>query len=121
MVSRHSKLKLVGVTGTNGKTTIATLLYKLFDCLGFKCGLISTVENIIDGKIIPSTHTTPDAVSLNELLKQMADEGCEYAFMEVSSHAVHQHRIAGLAICRRHCLATSRMITWTIIKPLMNT
>ncbi len=90
------KLKLVGVTGTNGKTTIATLLYKLFDCLGYTCGLISTVENMIDGKVIPSTHTTPDAVSLNSLLKQMADEGCEYAFMEVSSHAVHQRRIAGL-------------------------
>lgn len=90
------KLKLVGVTGTNGKTTIATLLYKLFSCLGYKCGLISTVENIIAGKIIPSTHTTPDAVSLNALLKQMTDEGCEFAFMEVSSHAVHQHRIAGL-------------------------
>lgn len=90
------KLKLVGVTGTNGKTTIATLLYKLFDCLGYQCGLVSTVENVINGKIIPSTHTTPDAVSLNALLKQMADEGCEYAFMEVSSHAVHQRRIAGL-------------------------
>jgi UDP-N-acetylmuramoyl-L-alanyl-D-glutamate--2,6-diaminopimelate ligase len=89
------KLKLVGVTGTNGKTTIATLLYKLFDGLGYKCGLISTVENIIDGKIIPSTHTTPDAVSLNSLLKRMVDEECAYAFMEVSSHAVHQNRIAG--------------------------
>jgi UDP-N-acetylmuramoyl-L-alanyl-D-glutamate--2,6-diaminopimelate ligase len=90
------KLKLVGVTGTNGKTTIATLLYKLFTCLGYKCGLISTVENQVAGKIIPSTHTTPDAVSLNELLKQMVDEGCTHAFMEVSSHAIHQHRIAGL-------------------------
>lgn len=90
------KLKLVGVTGTNGKTTIATLLYKLFTALGYTCGLVSTVENIIDGKVIPSTHTTPDAVSLNALLKQMVDEGCEYAFMEVSSHAVHQRRIAGL-------------------------
>ena len=90
------KLKLVGVTGTNGKTTIATLLYKLFTALGYKCGLISTVENIIAGTIIPSTHTTPEAISLNELLKQMVDEGCEFAFMEVSSHAVHQHRIAGL-------------------------
>jgi UDP-N-acetylmuramoyl-L-alanyl-D-glutamate--2,6-diaminopimelate ligase len=90
------KLKLVGVTGTNGKTTIATLLYKLFDGLGYKCGLISTVENIIDGKIIPSTHTTPDAVSLNSLLKRMVDEECAYAFMEVSSHAVHQNRIAGI-------------------------
>lgn len=91
-----SKLKLVGVTGTNGKTTIATLLYKLFTDLGYQCGLISTVENMINGNVIPSTHTTPDAVSLNALLKQMVDEGCEYAFMEVSSHAVHQRRIAGL-------------------------
>jgi UDP-N-acetylmuramoyl-L-alanyl-D-glutamate--2,6-diaminopimelate ligase len=91
-----AKLKLVGVTGTNGKTTIATLLYKLFACLGYKCGLLSTVENQIAGKIIPSTHTTPDTISLNALLKQMVDEGCEYAFMEVSSHAVHQRRIAGL-------------------------
>jgi UDP-N-acetylmuramoyl-L-alanyl-D-glutamate--2,6-diaminopimelate ligase len=91
-----NKLKLVGVTGTNGKTTIATLLYKLFTCLGYKCGLVSTVENMVAGKIIPSTHTTPDPVSLNELLKQMVDEGCEYAFMEVSSHAIHQKRIAGL-------------------------
>jgi UDP-N-acetylmuramoyl-L-alanyl-D-glutamate--2,6-diaminopimelate ligase len=91
-----AKLKLVGVTGTNGKTTIATLLYKLFSGLGYRCGLVSTVENMIAGRVIPSTHTTPDAVSLNALLKQMVDEGCEYAFMEVSSHAVHQRRIAGL-------------------------
>ncbi len=90
------KFKLIGVTGTNGKTTIATLLYKVFTCLGYTCGLVSTVENLIDGKIILSTHTTPDAVSLNELLKQMADEECTHVFMEVSSHAVHQHRIAGL-------------------------
>jgi UDP-N-acetylmuramoyl-L-alanyl-D-glutamate--2,6-diaminopimelate ligase len=90
------KLKLVGVTGTNGKTTIATLLYKLFTCLGYDCGLISTVENQIAGKVIPSTHTTPDAVSLNTLLKQMVDSRCTHVFMEVSSHAVHQHRIAGL-------------------------
>ena len=90
------KLKLVGVTGTNGKTTIATLLYHLFSCLGYQCGLISTVENHIAGRVIPSTHTTPDTISLNHLLKQMADEGCEFAFMEVSSHAVHQRRIAGL-------------------------
>ncbi|MBD0285783.1 MAG: UDP-N-acetylmuramoyl-L-alanyl-D-glutamate--2,6-diaminopimelate ligase [Flavisolibacter sp.] len=89
-------LKLVGVTGTNGKTTIATLLYKLFTCLGYSSGLISTVENIIAGEVVPSTHTTPDAVSLNALLKQMADRGCSHVFMEVSSHAVHQHRIAGL-------------------------
>jgi UDP-N-acetylmuramoyl-L-alanyl-D-glutamate--2,6-diaminopimelate ligase len=91
-----ARVKLVGVTGTNGKTTIATLLYKLFKGLGYSTGLISTVENMIDGKVIPSTHTTPDAVSLNALLKQMADEGCSHVFMEVSSHAVHQHRIAGL-------------------------
>ncbi|RYZ30581.1 MAG: UDP-N-acetylmuramoyl-L-alanyl-D-glutamate--2,6-diaminopimelate ligase [Chitinophagaceae bacterium] len=91
-----AKIKLVGVTGTNGKTTIATLLYKLFIELGYKVGLISTVENMINGKVIPSTHTTPDAISLNELLKQMADDGCDYVFMEVSSHAVHQRRIAGL-------------------------
>lgn len=90
------KLKLVGVTGTNGKTTIATLLYKLFTCLGYSCGLISTVENQINGEVIPATHTTPDAIALNALLKQMADAGCEYVFMEVSSHAIHQHRIAGL-------------------------
>ena len=90
------KLKLVGVTGTNGKTTIATLLYKLFTCLGYDCGLISTVENQIAGKVIPATHTTPDAITLNALLKQMADKGCTYAFMEVSSHAIHQNRIAGL-------------------------
>ena len=91
-----TKLKLVGVTGTNGKTTIATLLYKLFTCLGYKCGLLSTVENQIGGKVIPATHTTPDAISLNALLKQMVDEGCEFAFMEVSSHAIDQKRIAGL-------------------------
>ena len=89
-------LKLVGVTGTNGKTTIATLLYKLFTCLGYNCGLLSTVENGINGRVVPSTHTTPDAVSLNALLRQMADEGCTHVFMEVSSHAVDQRRIAGL-------------------------
>ncbi|HVG16313.1 MAG TPA: UDP-N-acetylmuramoyl-L-alanyl-D-glutamate--2,6-diaminopimelate ligase, partial [Chitinophagaceae bacterium] len=89
-------VKLVGVTGTNGKTTIATLLYKLFTHLGYECGLISTVENVIAGKIIPSTHTTPDPVALNALLRQMVDAGCTHVFMEVSSHAVHQHRIEGL-------------------------
>ncbi|HJW18893.1 MAG TPA: UDP-N-acetylmuramoyl-L-alanyl-D-glutamate--2,6-diaminopimelate ligase [Flavisolibacter sp.] len=94
--SPSNRIKLVGVTGTNGKTTIATLLYKLFSALGYKCGLVSTVENIIAGTIIPSTHTTPDAISLNSLLKQMADEGCDFVFMEVSSHAIHQKRIAGL-------------------------
>lgn len=90
------KVKLVGVTGTNGKTTIATLLYKLFSALGYKSGLLSTVENLVGDKVIPATHTTPDAVSLNRLLKQMADEGCTHVFMEVSSHAVHQHRVAAL-------------------------
>ncbi len=90
------KVKLVGVTGTNGKTTIATLLFKLFSALGYKCGLISTVQNQIAGTIIPATHTTPDAISLNALLKKMADEGCAYVFIEVSSHAIHQHRITGL-------------------------
>ena len=90
------KTKLVGVTGTNGKTTIATLLYKLFTSLGYTCGLISTVENRIGEKIIPATHTTPDAISLNELLKRMVDEGCSHVFMENSSHAIHQHRSTGL-------------------------
>jgi len=90
------KLKLVGVTGTNGKTTIATLLWKLFSALGYKCGLISTVQNQIGEQVISSTHTTPDAVSINRLLKEMLDAGCEYVFMECSSHAIHQHRIAGL-------------------------
>jgi UDP-N-acetylmuramoyl-L-alanyl-D-glutamate--2,6-diaminopimelate ligase len=90
------KLKLVGVTGTNGKTTIATLLWKLFNALGYKCGLISTVQNQIGNKIIEATHTTPDAVTINALLNQMLDEGCAYVFMECSSHAIHQGRITGL-------------------------
>ena len=90
------KMKLVGVTGTNGKTTIATLLWKLFSALGYKCGLVSTVQNQVGGEIISSTHTTPDAVSVNALLSQMADAGCQYVFMECSSHAIHQHRITGL-------------------------
>lgn len=91
-----TKVKLVGVTGTNGKTTIATVLFKLFTQLGYKCGLISTVQNQIDKDIIPSTHTTPDAVSLNELLVKMVEANCTHVFMECSSHAIHQHRIAGL-------------------------
>jgi UDP-N-acetylmuramoyl-L-alanyl-D-glutamate--2,6-diaminopimelate ligase len=91
-----TKLKLVGVTGTNGKTTIATLLYKLFTELGYKCGLISTVQNHIGKEVIPSTHTTPDAISLQALLKQMLDADCTHVFMEVSSHAIHQHRTTGL-------------------------
>lgn len=90
------QLKLVGVTGTNGKTTVATLLYKLFMALDLKCGLISTVNNRIGELVLPSTHTTPDVISLNYLLKRMVDEGCKYVFMEVSSHAIHQQRIAGL-------------------------
>ena len=90
------KMKLVGVTGTNGKTTIATLLYKLFTSLGYKCGLLSTVENHIADRIVPATHTTPDVISLNALLKQMVEEECTHVFMEASSHAIHQHRITGL-------------------------
>jgi len=89
-------LKLVGITGTNGKTTVATLLYKLFQELGYKTGLISTVQNHIHNTIVPSTHTTPDPVALNKLLAEMIDAGCDYCFMEVSSHAVVQHRIEGL-------------------------
>ena len=91
-----SKLKLIGVTGTNGKTTIATLLYNMFRKFGYKVGLISTVCNYIDGEAIPTEHTTPDPITLNKLLGRMADEGCKYAFMEVSSHAVAQKRIGGL-------------------------
>ena len=91
-----ARVKLVGVTGTNGKTTVATLLFKLFTALDYKCGLISTVQNQIADRVIPATHTTPDAISLNALLKQMADEGCSHVFMETSSHAIHQHRITGL-------------------------
>lgn len=91
-----SKLKLVGITGTNGKTTTVTLLFNLFRSLGYSVGLLSTVQNKINNTVIPSTHTTPDALALNELLAKMVELGCEYAFMEVSSHAVAQHRIAGL-------------------------
>ncbi len=87
---------LCGVTGTNGKTTIATLLYQLFTELGYATGLISTIRNMIDKKSADATHTTPDAISINALLKEMADAGCTYCFMEVSSHAIHQKRIAGL-------------------------
>jgi UDP-N-acetylmuramoyl-L-alanyl-D-glutamate--2,6-diaminopimelate ligase len=94
--SPSRKLKLVGITGTNGKTTIATLLFKLFRELGYAVGLISTVENQINEQIIPATHTTPDPIALNQLLKQMVDAGCTHCFMEVSSHAVVQHRIEGL-------------------------
>jgi UDP-N-acetylmuramoyl-L-alanyl-D-glutamate--2,6-diaminopimelate ligase len=90
------KLKLVGITGTNGKTTVATLLYQLFRDLGYSVGLLSTVRNIINGKVLSATHTTPDPISLNALLADMVDAGCSHCFMEVSSHALHQHRVAGV-------------------------
>lgn len=91
-----TQMALCGVTGTNGKTTVATLLFRLFTQLGFRCGLISTVQNQIGDQIIPSSHTTPDAIALNELLSKMLTEGCSHVFMEVSSHALAQHRVAGL-------------------------
>ena len=91
------KLKLVGVTGTNGKTTVATLLSNLFQALGYKVGLLSTVENKINNTVIPSTHTTPDSITINELLLDMIAANCDYCFMEVSSHAIVQERIAGLS------------------------
>ena len=91
-----SKMKLVGVTGTNGKTTIATLLYNLFRKLGYRCGLLSTVCNYIEDEAVPASHTTPDPIELNQLLARMVDAGCQYAFMECSSHAIHQKRIGGL-------------------------
>ena len=90
------KLKLVGVTGTNGKTTIATLLYNMFSRMGHKCGLLSTVCNYVVDEAIPADHTTPDPIELNELLARMVEAGCEYAFMECSSHAIAQKRIGGL-------------------------
>lgn len=90
------KIKVVGITGTNGKTTTVTLLYNLFTSLGYKCGLISTIENYIGKKRVESTHTTPDPMQINLLMSQMANEGCEYCFMEVSSHALDQERIAGI-------------------------
>ena len=92
--SKH--LKLVGVTGTNGKTTIATLLYNMFRKFGYKVGLLSTVCNYIDDREVPADHTTPDPIELNELLSEMVKAGCEYVFMECSSHAIHQKRIGGL-------------------------
>lgn len=90
------KMKLIGVTGTNGKTTIATLLWKLYTAMGYTCGLVSTVQNQVGNRAIAATHTTPDAVSINALLKQMTEEGCTHVFMECSSHAIHQGRITGL-------------------------
>ncbi|MEO7444553.1 MAG: UDP-N-acetylmuramoyl-L-alanyl-D-glutamate--2,6-diaminopimelate ligase [Ferruginibacter sp.] len=89
-------LKLVGVTGTNGKTTVATLLFKLFSAAGYTCGMLSTVQNQIGDEIIPATHTTPDPISLNALLRRMKNAGCTHVFMECSSHAIHQQRLAGL-------------------------
>jgi UDP-N-acetylmuramoyl-L-alanyl-D-glutamate--2,6-diaminopimelate ligase len=94
--SPSQQMKVVGITGTNGKTTTATLLYRLFESLGYKCGLLSTVQNHIHDQVLAATHTTPDAVSVHALLRRMADAGCTHAFMEVSSHAIHQHRIAGV-------------------------
>jgi len=91
-----TKVKLVGVTGTNGKTTIATLLYNMFRKLGYKCGLLSTVCNYIEDETVPASHTTPDPIELNQLLARMVDAGCQYVFMECSSHAIHQKRIGGL-------------------------
>lgn len=91
-----AKMKLVGVTGTNGKTTIATMLFQLFTNLGYRCGLISTIENKIITSIVAATHTTPDALHLNALLMKMQDAGCTHVFMECSSHAIHQHRVAGV-------------------------
>jgi UDP-N-acetylmuramoyl-L-alanyl-D-glutamate--2,6-diaminopimelate ligase len=91
------KLKIVGVTGTNGKTTTATLLYRIATALGYKAGLVSTVENIIVDKVIPSIHTTPDSITLTKLFSEMVDAGCEYVFMEVSSHALDQNRVWGVS------------------------
>ncbi len=90
------KIKLIGITGTNGKTSVATILFRLFRKLGYRCGLLSTVQNQIEDDIIPATHTTPDAIKLNELLAEMYKKGCTHVFMEVSSHAVVMNRIAGL-------------------------
>ena len=90
------KLKLVGVTGTNGKTTTATLIYEMARLLGYKAGLLSTVCNYVETEAIPTNQTTPDPLTINQLLARMVDAGCQYAAMEVSSHAAHQHRIAGL-------------------------
>lgn len=89
-------MKVIGITGTNGKTTVATLLFKLFRALGYSCGLISTVQNHINDDVVPTTHTTPDAVSLQALFAKMQNSGCTHVFMEVSSHAIHQYRIGGI-------------------------
>lgn len=91
------KLKLIGITGTNGKTSVATLLFRLFRAMGYRCGLLSTVQNQIDDTVLPATHTTPDSITINQLLTQMLGHGCTHVFMEVSSHAMVQERVAGLA------------------------
>lgn len=91
-----SEIQLIGITGTNGKTTCATMLYRVFKFLGKKAGLISTVENRIHNEVVNATHTTPDAMSINGLLREMVDSGCTHCFMEVSSHALVQHRVTGL-------------------------
>ena len=98
------ELKLVGITGTNGKTTTATLLYDLVRALGYKAGLVSTVVYKVGERIVEATHTTPDPVRLNAMMREMADEGCEYCFMECSSHAIVQQRTLGAAFRRRHLL-----------------
>ena len=93
-----SKLKLVAVTGTNGKTTTVTLFYNLLRSMGMKVGMLSTVKNLINDQVFPATHTTPDAIQLNQMLAKMVDEGCEYCFIEASSHAIVQERISGLML-----------------------
>lgn len=113
-------LVIVGTTGTNGKTTVSTLLFDLFTQLGYRCGLISTVSYRIAEATVTSTHTTPDAVSLHRLFKQMHDEGCTHVFMEVSSHAIHQHRIAGIPFSGEFSLISHTTI-WIIMEPLVNT
>jgi UDP-N-acetylmuramoyl-L-alanyl-D-glutamate--2,6-diaminopimelate ligase len=113
-----AKLKLVGVTGTNGKTTVATLLFKLFASLGYRCGMLSTVVNNIVDKEIPSTHTTPDPIQINELLVLMLNEKCTHCFMEVSSHAAAQGRVEGLHFVYSRI---SPMIIWIIITHLKAT
>jgi UDP-N-acetylmuramoyl-L-alanyl-D-glutamate--2,6-diaminopimelate ligase len=104
------ELTLVAITGTNGKTTVATLLFNLFRSLGYSVGLLSTVQNQINEDIIPATHTTPDSIKMNALLRQMVEEGCSHCFMEASSHAIHQNRIKGLHLQALH-LPISLMIT----------
>ena len=122
-----SKMELIGVTGTNGKTTVATLLYNTFRYFGYKVGLVSTVCNYIDDQPVPTEHTTPDPITLNRLLGEMADSGCKYAFMEVSSHSIAQKRISGLKfaggiftnltrdLISRECCSTSTITNWQYV------